>query len=159
MNITIIAVGKVREKYLKSGIEEYRKRLGRYCRLRIAEVPDVQAPEDLSPAQMEEVRRKEGENILKNIKGNTHIIALDIKGRRMSSEEMATYMDRLGVTGSSNITFIIGGSNGLSEDVLQRADMQLSFSEMTFPHQLMRLILLEQIYRWFRINRGEPYHK
>lgn len=159
MNITIIAVGKIREKYLDNGIKEYQKRLGRYCKLKIIEVSDIQAPENLSPVQLEEVKNKEGETILKNIKTGSYVIALDIKGKKMSSEEMAAYMDRLAVAGNSSVILIIGGSNGLSGEVLDRADMRLSFSDMTFPHQLMRLILLEQIYRWFKINRGEPYHK
>ena len=159
MNILIVAVGKIREKYINSGIMEYRKRLSRYCKLDIIEIPDRQAPESFSTAQLEQVKAQEGEDILKNIRPGSYVIALDIKGRKMSSEEMAKYLDRLAVTGNSSITFVIGGSNGLSSKVLDRADMRLSFSDMTFPHQLMRLILLEQIYRWFKINRGEPYHK
>jgi len=159
MNVTIIAAGKIREKYLSDGIKEYQKRLSRYCKLKIIEVSDIQAPDNLSPAQLEEVKSEEGENILKNIKAGTYVIALDVKGKKMSSKEMAVYMDRLAVTGKSSVIFIIGGSNGLSGEVLGRADMRLSFSDMTFPHQLMRLMLMEQIYRWFKINRGEPYHK
>lgn len=159
MNITIVAVGKIKEKYLTGGMEEYSKRLRAYCRLNITEVTDRQAPESLSPAQLEEVLNQEGQDILKAVKGGNHVIALDLRGEKMSSEEMAKYMDGLAVTGSSSVTFIIGGSNGLSREVLQRADLRLSFSDMTFPHQMMRLILLEQIYRWFKISRGEPYHK
>ena len=159
MNITIIAVGKVKEKYIASGIKEYRKRLGPYCRLNIVEVPDQRAPENLSRRRLEEVKNREGRDILKHVKPGNHIIALDIGGRQASSEDMAGYIERLVTGGSSSIIFVIGGSNGLSKGVLGRSDMKLSFSAMTFPHQLMRLILLEQIYRWFKINRGEPYHK
>jgi 23S rRNA (pseudouridine1915-N3)-methyltransferase len=159
MNISIVAVGKIKEKYLVSGIKEYQKRLSGYCKLNIIEVPDRQAPENLSPAQLEEVINQEGQDIMRNIRTGSHMIALDIKGKKMSSEKMAQYMNRLAITGSSNVTFVIGGSNGLSQEVLQKAGLRLSFSDMTFPHQLMRLILLEQIYRWFRIMRGEPYHK
>lgn len=159
MNISIIAVGKIRERYINSGIKEYQKRLSRYCKLKIIEVPDREAPETLSEIQLEQVKEEEGQDILKNIKQGSYVIALDINGKKMSSEEMAAHMDRLAVMGRSNITFIIGGSNGLSTQVLEKADMRLSFSPMTFPHQLMRLILLEQIYRWFKIIKGEPYHK
>jgi 23S rRNA (pseudouridine1915-N3)-methyltransferase len=159
VKITVIAVGKVKEKYIESGIKEYRKRLGPYCRLNIIEVSDQRAPENLSRRQLEEVKDREGRNILKHIKPGNHVIALDIGGEQMSSEDMAGYIERLVTGGSSSIIFVIGGSNGLSKGVLGRSDMKLSFSAMTFPHQLMRLILLEQIYRWFKINRGEPYHK
>lgn len=159
MNISIIAVGKIRERYINSGIKEYQKRLSRYCKLKIIEVPDREAPETLSEMQLEKVKEEEGQDILKNIKQGSYVIALDINGKKMSSEEMAAHMDRLAVMGRSNLTFIIGGSNGLSTQVLEKADMRLSFSPMTFPHQLMRLILLEQIYRWFKIIKGEPYHK
>ncbi|MBA1334678.1 MAG: 23S rRNA (pseudouridine(1915)-N(3))-methyltransferase [Firmicutes bacterium] len=136
MNITIVAVGKIKEKYLAGGIGEYTKRLKAYCRLNIIEVADRQAPESLSPPQLEEVLNQEGQDILKAVKSGSHIIALDPTGRKMSSEGMAEYMNRLAVTGSSNVTFIIGGSNGLSTEVLNRADLRLSFSDMTFPHQL-----------------------
>ena len=159
MNITIIAVGKVKEQYIASGIKEYRKRLCPYCRLNIAQVPDQRAPENLSRRQLEEVKDREGRDILKHIKPGSHVIALDIGGRQMSSEGMAGYIERLVTGGSSSIVFVIGGSNGLSKGVLERSDMKLSFSAMAFPHQLMRLVLIEQIYRWFKINRGEPYHK
>ncbi len=159
LNITVVAVGKVREKYIVSGIREYQKRLAAYCRLSIIEVPGQRAPENLSRLQLEEVKDKEGQDIIRQIKPGSHVIALDIRGRSRSSEDMADYMNRLTLGGSSSIVFIIGGSNGLSDRVLQRADMKLSFSSMTFPHQLMRLVLLEQVYRWFKINRGEPYHK
>lgn len=159
MNITIVSVGKLKEKYLKLGIDEYSKRLSRYCKLAIIEVPDEKAPENLSDAEMEGIKGKEGESILKHIKEGTYVIALDIKGKMLSSEELALHLENLGVTGNSNIALVIGGSLGLSKEVLKRADYKLSFSPMTFPHQLMKLILLEQIYRAFRIIKNEPYHK
>ena len=159
MNITIISVGKLKEKYLKLGIDEYSKRLTRYAKMNIIEVPDEKAPENLSSAEEQIVKNKEGEGILKNIKDGMYVIALDLRGKMLSSEELADKIQSLGITGSSNIAFIIGGSLGLSEDVLKRADYKLCFSPMTFPHQLMKLILLEQIYRGFRIIKNEPYHK
>ncbi|QCX33659.1 23S rRNA (pseudouridine(1915)-N(3))-methyltransferase RlmH [Caloramator sp. E03] len=159
MNIKIIGVGKIKEKYLKDGIDEYLKRLSRYCNIEIIEVPDEKAPENLSTKEEEQVKTKEGQGILKYIKDNMYVIALDLKGTMLSSEGFADFINDLGLKGSSNISFIIGGSLGLSKEVLQRADYKLSFSKMTFPHQLMRLILLEQIYRGFRIISGEPYHK
>lgn len=159
MNITIISVGKLKEKYLKLGIEEFSKRLSKYCKINIIEVPDEKAPESLSPAEMEAIKAKEGEGILKHIKEGMYVIALDIKGKMLSSEELAAHLENLGVVGNSNIVFVIGGSLGLSKKVLDRSDYRLSFSLMTFPHQLMKLILLEQIYRAFRIMKNEPYHK
>ncbi len=159
MNITIISVGKLKEKYLKLGIDEYSKRLTRYAKLNMIEVPDEKAPENLSEAEEQIVKNKEGEGILKQVKEGTYVIALDLKGKMLSSEELAGKMQNLGLTGNSNIAFIIGGSLGLSDEVLKRSDYKLCFSPMTFPHQLMKLILMEQIYRGFRIIRGEPYHK
>lgn len=159
MNISIVTVGKIKEKYLKQGIDEYKKRLSKYAKVTIIEVPDEKAPEELSEIQMEQVRKVEGEKILAKIAPNSYCIALAIEGKQKSSEELAKSIEELGTYGKSKIAFIIGGSLGLSDDVLKRADEKLSFSKMTFPHQLMRLILLEQIYRAFRINRGEPYHK
>ncbi|MCT4565614.1 MAG: 23S rRNA (pseudouridine(1915)-N(3))-methyltransferase RlmH [Maledivibacter sp.] len=159
MNISIISVGKIKEKYFKNAISEYSKRLSRYCKLSFIEVPDEKAPESLSEIEMENIKDKEGQGILKNIKEGTYVIALDIKGKMMTSEELATKLDTLGIQGKSSIAFIIGGSLGLSKNVLNRADFKLSFSPMTFPHQLMKVVLLEQVYRGFRINRGEPYHK
>jgi 23S rRNA (pseudouridine1915-N3)-methyltransferase len=159
MNISIISVGKIKEKYFKNAISEYSKRLSRYCKLSFIEVPDEKAPESLSEIEMENIKDKEGQGILKNIKEGTYVIALDIKGKMMTSEELATKLGTLGIQGKSSIAFIIGGSLGLSKNVLNRADFKLSFSLMTFPHQLMKVVLLEQVYRGFRINRGEPYHK
>jgi 23S rRNA (pseudouridine1915-N3)-methyltransferase len=159
MKISIITVGKLKEKYLKQGIEEYVKRLRSYAKVEIIEVPDEKAPETLSEAEMETVKRKEGDRILAHIQPDMHVMTLEIYGRMLSSEQLASKMDELATYGKSKIAFVIGGSLGLSEKVQKRSNFALSFSKMTFPHQLMRLILLEQVYRAYRINRGEPYHK
>lgn len=159
VHISIVTVGKLKEKYLKLGIEEYVKRLNSYAKIDLIEVADEKAPEELSEIEMEQVKQKEGERILAKINQDTYVIALAINGRLKSSEELAETLDKLATYGKSKVAFIIGGSLGLSNDVLKRADEQLSFSKMTFPHQLMKLILVEQVYRAFRINRGEPYHK
>ncbi|OAH54285.1 MULTISPECIES: 23S rRNA (pseudouridine(1915)-N(3))-methyltransferase RlmH [Bacillaceae] len=159
MNISIITVGKLKEKYLKQGIDEYVKRLSAYAKMDIIEVADEKAPEVLSDAEMIQVKEKEGERILSKIGQDTYVIALAINGKMKSSEALAADLDKLATYGKSKIAFIIGGSLGLSDTVLNRADEKLSFSNMTFPHQLMRLILVEQVYRSFRINRNEPYHK
>lgn len=159
MNISIVTVGKLKEKYLKDGIDEYKKRLSRYCSIDIIEVPDEKAPENLSHREEEQVKIKEGQGILRHIKEGTYVIALDLRGKMLSSEEFSTFLSGLGISGNSNIAFIIGGSLGLSSEVLNRADYKLCFSKMTFPHQVMRLILLEQVYRGYRIMKGEPYHK
>ncbi|MUK88182.1 23S rRNA (pseudouridine(1915)-N(3))-methyltransferase RlmH [Ornithinibacillus sp. L9] len=159
MNLTIIAVGKLKEKYLKQGIQEYLKRLSAYAKVTIIEVADEKAPENMSEAEMLEVKEKEGERILSNIGQDTYVITLEINGKMLSSEQLAKKMDELATYGKSKVAFVIGGSLGISEAVQKRSDLALSFSKMTFPHQVMRLILLEQVYRGFRINRGEPYHK
>ncbi|MFB5166665.1 23S rRNA (pseudouridine(1915)-N(3))-methyltransferase RlmH [Parageobacillus toebii] len=159
MYIHIISVGKLKEKYLMQGIDEYKKRLSSYAKVDITEVPDEKAPEHLSEQEMEQIKQREGERILAKIPNDAYVIALAIEGKMKSSEQFAASIDKLATYGKSKIAFIIGGSLGLSKQVMQRADEALSFSKMTFPHQLMRLILLEQIYRAFRINRGEPYHK
>ncbi|MEW9122013.1 MAG: 23S rRNA (pseudouridine(1915)-N(3))-methyltransferase RlmH [Thermotaleaceae bacterium] len=159
MNISIVTVGKLKEKYLKQGIDEYLKRLSAYAKVDILEVADEKAPEVLSEAEMIQVKQKEGERILAKISQDTYVIALAIQGKMQSSEELAESIDKLATYGKSKIAFVIGGSLGLSDDVIKRSNEQLSFSKMTFPHQLMKLILVEQIYRAFRINRGEPYHK
>ena len=159
MRINIVCVGKIKEKYLKLGIDEFKKRLSKYCKLEIIELEDEKAPENLSYKEMLIIKEKEGKKILSKIKDNSYVIALAIDGKNLSSEELAQTINKLGVRGVSNITFVIGGSLGLSDEVLSRADYKLSFSKMTFPHQLMRLILLEQVYRAYRINNGEPYHK
>lgn len=159
MNINIVCVGKIKEKYLKLGIDEFKKRLSKYCKLDIIELDDEKAPENLSDKEITIIKDKEGKKILSKVKANSYVIALAIDGKNISSEELADTMSKLAVRGNSNITFIIGGSLGLSDEVLSRADYKLSFSKMTFPHQLMRLVLLEQVYRAYRINNGEPYHK
>lgn len=159
MNITIVSVGKLKEKYLKMGIEEYVKRLGGYAKMDLIEVPDEKAPEQLSDAEMEIVKKKEGERILSKIGPDAYVIALAINGRMKTSEEMAADIESLMTYGKSKIAFVIGGSLGLHEDVLKRADEKQSFGKMTLPHQLMKLVLVEQIYRSFRIMKGEPYHK
>ncbi|MBM7095398.1 MULTISPECIES: 23S rRNA (pseudouridine(1915)-N(3))-methyltransferase RlmH [Alteribacter] len=159
MNITIVTVGKLKEKYLKQGIAEYTKRLSAYANVQVVEVPDEKAPENMSEADMQIVKEKEGARILGKISPDTHVIALAIEGQKWTSERLAKEMDNLATYGKSKVAFVIGGSVGLSNEVLQRANGKLSFSDMTFPHQLMRLILVEQVYRAFKINRGEPYHK
>ncbi|WP_270180648.1 23S rRNA (pseudouridine(1915)-N(3))-methyltransferase RlmH [Alkalihalobacillus sp. CinArs1] len=159
MNISIVTVGKLKEKYLKQGIAEYTKRLGPYAKIEVIEVPDEKAPENLSEVEMEQVKQAEGNRILSKISPDAHVIALAIQGNMKTSEKLAKDLDQLATYGKSKVAFVIGGSLGLSEDVMTRANDTLSFSKMTFPHQLMRLVLVEQIYRAFKINRGEPYHK
>ena len=159
MNITVIAVGKIKEKYYTDAVKEYAKRLGRYCRLHILEVADEQTPDGAGQALENQIRQKEGQRILKNLKEDSYVIALAIQGKKLSSEVFADKMEQLAISGRSHITFIIGGSLGLAPEVLKRADYLLSFSDMTFPHQLMRVILLEQVYRCYRIIHHEPYHK
>ncbi|HSH36697.1 23S rRNA (pseudouridine(1915)-N(3))-methyltransferase RlmH [Schnuerera sp.] len=159
MNIKIIAVGKIKEKYIREGIKEYSKRLSKYCNLEIIEVADEKAPEKLSKKDMEIIKNKEGAKLLSKIPQNSFIISLEIEGKEISSEELSKKMKDIMISGINDITFIIGGSLGLSQEVRNKANYKLSFSKMTFPHQLMRVILLEQIYRGFRIMRGEPYHK
>ena len=159
MNIKIISVGKLKEKYLIQGIQEYVKRLGAYAKMDRIEVADEKAPENLSEAEMRLVKEKEGERILTKIKEQEYVFALAINGKNPSSEEFAKTINQLGIQGKSQLVFVIGGSLGLSDTVLKRSNAQISFGKMTYPHQLMRLILVEQIYRAFRINKGEPYHK
>ncbi|MFW7190457.1 MULTISPECIES: 23S rRNA (pseudouridine(1915)-N(3))-methyltransferase RlmH [Lysinibacillus] len=159
MNITIVSVGKLKEKYLKMGIDEYVKRLGGYAKMDLVEVPDEKAPEQLSEAEIDIVKKKEGERILTKINPDAYVIALAINGKMKTSEQMAADIESLMTYGKSKIAFVIGGSLGLHEDVLKRADEQQSFGKMTLPHQLMKLVLVEQIYRSFRIMKGEPYHK
>ena len=159
MKITVIAVGKIKEKFYTDAIAEYSKRLSRYCRLEIIQVADEKTPDGASEAQERQIKEKEGSRILAQIKDGAYVIALAVQGIMLSSEQLAGKLNRLGVDGQSQIVLIIGGSLGLSDEVLKRADYHLSFSPMTFPHQLMRVILLEQIYRSYRIVNGEPYHK
>ncbi|MGO1712615.1 MAG: 23S rRNA (pseudouridine(1915)-N(3))-methyltransferase RlmH [Senegalia sp. (in: firmicutes)] len=159
MNITVIAVGKIKEKYIINGIKEFTKRLSAYSKLKIIEIKDEATKENMSKSEEDIIKNKEGEKILSKIPNNSYIISLCIEGKQLKSEELSKKIDDLGVKGISSITFIIGGSIGLSDQVVKKSDFKLSFSKMTFPHQLMRLILLEQIYRAFRISSGAPYHK
>ena len=159
MKITVISVGKLKEKYLRDGISEYVKRLGRYCKVELIEVADEKTPDGASEALEQQIKDVEGERILARIRSGDYVTALAIEGEMVDSPQLAARIEKLGVQGESSLVFVIGGSLGLSEKVLQRADWKLSFSRMTFPHQLMRMILLEQIYRSFRIIHHEPYHK
>ena len=159
MKITILCVGKVKEKYFTGAIEEYAKRLSRYCKLDIVEVADEKTPDGASTALEEQIKQKEGERLLKYIPEDAYVCVLAIEGKQLTSEQLSEKIGELGVRGVSHIVFIIGGSLGLWDAVVKKADFLLSFSKMTFPHQLMRVILLEQIYRGYRILQGEPYHK
>lgn len=159
MNVRIIGVGKIKEKYIQQGIMEFEKRLKGYCNLEIIEVKDEKSPENLSDKEMEIVKQKEGERILSKIPQNSYVISLEITGKQLSSEDLSKMMEDLMVNGINDITFLIGGSLGLSKEISEKSHFKLSFSKMTFPHQLMRLILLEQIYRGFKIMNGETYHK
>ena len=159
MKITLLTVGKIKEKYWREALAEYSKRLSRYCKLEILEVADEKTSEEASKAMGEAVLEKEGERLLKLIKEDAYVITLEIQGKTLTSEAFGEKIEQLGVTGISHIQFVIGGSIGLSKKVRERSDYALSFSPMTFPHQLMRVVLLEQIYRGFRIVKGEPYHK
>lgn len=159
MHITVICIGKLKESYWADAAAEYAKRLSKYCTLQIEELKEARLPDDPSPAEEEAVKTEEGRAILAKIKNDTYLITLEIKGKALSSEGLAEKLDTLGVDGKSNVAFVIGGSLGLSEEVSKRADFRLSFSNMTFPHQMIRVFLLEQIYRAFKINRNEKYHK
>ena len=159
MNITVIAVGKLKEKYLKQAIDEYAKRLSRYCKLDIIELQDEKTPDNASEKEELIIKEKEGKAILSKIKDNAYAVAMDLKGKQITSEELASFISNCGVMGNSNIVFAIGGSLGLSDEVIKRANYKLCFSKMTFPHQLFRVMLLEQVYRGFRIINNEPYHK
>ncbi|MBR1852358.1 MAG: 23S rRNA (pseudouridine(1915)-N(3))-methyltransferase RlmH [Lachnospiraceae bacterium] len=159
MKITILCVGKIKEKFYRDAIEEYAKRLSRYCKLEIIEVMDEQTPDKASVALEDQIKAKEAERILAKIKEEALVCTLEIGGKKFDSEGFAAWMDKAVVDGRGSLCFVIGGSLGLHDSVTKRATFHLSFSDMTFPHQLMRVILCEQIYRAFRINNGEPYHK
>ena len=159
MKITILTVGKIKEKYLKDAIAEYAKRLSRYCKLEIVEVADEKTIENASHVLETQIRDKEAERLMKYIREDAYVITLEIKGKQLTSEELSEKINQLGIQGKGHIIFVIGGSIGLGDEILKRSDYALSFSKMTFPHQLMRVILLEQIYRSYRIINGEPYHK
>ena len=159
MNIKIVCVGKLKEKYFKDGITEYVKRMSRFAKVKIVQVPDEKAPEKLSPAEMEQVKEIEGKRILDKIKDKEYVYVTAIKGKERTSEAFAKELSNLTTYGHSDITFVIGGSLGTSDAVNKRADDLISFGKFTMPHQLMRLVLIEQIYRAFMINSGSPYHK
>lgn len=159
MKITIISVGKIKEKFFTDAINEYSKRLSKFCKISEEIIPDERADESFSKSEIEQVKRKEATKILNKIPKNSYVIVLDVKQKQLSSEDLAKKINILCIDGISDITFIIGGSNGLSKDIIDMADFKLSFSKLTFPHQLFKVILLEQIYRAFKINAGETYHK
>ena len=159
MKITVLCVGKVKEKFFVDAVKEYSKRLSRYCKLEILEVADEKTPDNASDVVVRQIKEKEGERMEKLLPEGAYVIALAIEGKKLTSEKLAEKIETLGITGTSHIVFLIGGSLGMSDRLLVRADYLLSFSDMTFPHQLMRVILLEQIYRSYRIIQGEPYHK
>ena len=159
MLIKIICVGKIKEKFYRDAVLEYVKRLSRYAKIEIVECADEKTPDNASDELCDQIKSREGERILGRIKDNDHVIALAIDGKMYSSETLSEHLDKLMLNGKSTLVFVIGGSLGLSGAVLARANEKLSFSAMTFPHQLMRVILLEQVYRSFRIMKGEPYHK
>ena len=159
MKITCVVVGKIKEKYFTDAIKEYSKRLSRYCKLEIVELADEKTPDGASEAEELAIREKEGDRILKALKDDAYVIALAIEGKMLDSVELSRKIESLGISGTSHIAFVIGGSLGLAPAVMKRADYALSFSRMTFPHQLMRVVLLEQLYRSYRIMKNEPYHK
>ncbi len=158
MKITIVCAGKIKEKYLSAGIAEFMKRLRPFVQVEIKEIHEEKMPDEPSAAEKEQVLQKEGEKLLKLVPAGSFLFVLDVFGREMPSEKLAEKLDRLGVQGRSNITFLIGGAFGLSKEVRAAADERLSFSQLTFTHQMVRLLLVEQIYRCFKINRGEKYH-
>ena len=159
MNIQIICIGKLKEKYWTDAIAEYSKRLSRYCTLEIVELKEARLPDKASAADEENVKLEEGRAILKAIKDGTYVVTLEILGKQLSSPDLADKIETLSIEGKSNVAFVIGGSLGLSDEVSRRSDFKLSFSKMTFPHQMMRVVLLEQIYRSFKIIKNEAYHK
>ena len=159
MRITILSVGKLKEKYLNDAVSEYKKRLSRYCKLEIIEVTDEKSPEQAREKEELQIREKEGERLLGHIREDAYVITLEMGGNELTSEQFAKKIETLGVKGNSHVYFVIGGSIGLGENIRRRSNYPLSFSKMTYPHQLMRVILLEQLYRGYRIVRGEPYHK
>lgn len=159
MNIKIVCIGKLKKDYWGSASADYEARLKKYCKLSIVELPNIPEPDNASPAECETAKNKEGELILKSIKDSDYVVTMEIKGKMLSSEELAEKINKLGIDGVSDIVFVIGGSLGLSDAVCKRSDFALSFSRMTFPHKLFRILLMEQIYRGFKIINHEPYHK
>ncbi|MCH3963254.1 MAG: 23S rRNA (pseudouridine(1915)-N(3))-methyltransferase RlmH [Clostridium sp.] len=159
MNITLVTVGRLKEKYLKDAVGEYTKRLSRYCKITIIELQDEKVPDNASEKDKEIIKDREGKRVLKHINSNMYIVVLDLNGNMITSEEFSRFIGNLALKGNSSIAFVIGGSLGISREILYKANYRLCFSQMTFPHQLFRVMLLEQIYRGFRILKGEPYHK
>jgi len=159
LKITVLCVGKIKEKFYRDAIAEYEKRLSRYCKLEIVEVADEKTPDNASELMEQQIKEKEAERMEKYLKEGAFVCALAIDGKQLDSVELSEKIEHLGTSGTSHIIFMIGGSLGMSDELLKRADMKLSFSKMTFPHQLMRVILLEQVYRAYRIMNHEPYHK
>lgn len=159
MRITVVCVGKIKEKFYRDAIAEFEKRLSKYCKYEIVEVADEKTPDNASHAEEEQIKEKEGTRILSKIKDDAFVCTLEIAGKKFTSVAFASWMEKLTVSGKSHIVFVIGGSLGLHSSVLARSNQAISFSDMTFPHQLMRVILSEQIYRGFRIMNNEPYHK
>lgn len=159
MKISVLTVGKIKEKYLREAIDEYSKRLSRYCKLQIIEVEDEKTPDGASAAVEMQIREKEANRLQKYLDQDAFLITLEIQGKMLDSEAFSKTIEEIGLRGKNHIQFVIGGSLGLHESITKKSDLALSFSKMTFPHQLMRVILLEQIYRAFRISHNEPYHK
>ena len=159
MKITILCVGKIKEGFYRQAIEEYAKRLSKYCKYEIIEVPDEKTPDKASDLMENQIKEKEAERIIEKLKEDSYVFTLEIKGKKFTSESFADAIEKLTVQGKSHISFVIGGSLGLHEKLLKLSNQSISFSDMTFPHQLMRVILTEQIYRAFRIMNHEPYHK
>ena len=159
MKITILCVGKIKEAFYRQAIDEYAKRLSKYCKLEIVEVADEKTPDKASEVLESQIKEKEAERLIDKLKEDSYIFTLEIKGKKYTSESFSETIERLTVQGKSHLTFVIGGSLGLHEKILKLSNQPISFSDMTFPHQLMRVILTEQIYRAFRIMNHEPYHK
>lgn len=159
MKISILCVGKIKESFYRQAIDEYAKRLSKYCKFEVVEVVDEKTPDTASAAQVDQIKEKEANRLLEKIKEDAYVFTLEIKGKRFTSESFSECIDKITIQGNSHLIFIIGGSLGLHEKVLKRSNQAISFSDMTFPHQLMRVILAEQIYRAFRIMKNEPYHK
>lgn len=159
MKVSIVCVGKIKENFYRQAVDEYAKRLSKYCKFEVIEVADEKTPDKASDALENQIKEKEADRLLEKIRDDSYVFTLEIKGKRFTSEGFAECIQKTTVSGKSHLVFVIGGSLGLHEKVLKRSDQAISFSDMTFPHQLMRVILSEQIYRAYRIINGEPYHK
>ncbi len=159
LTINIVCIGKIKENYLKEAVAEYSKRLIKYCNLKLIELPDEKLPNNLSVAIEEDIKQKECKNIIAHLKKDSYIICLDLKGKQLSSEEFSKKIEEISLNSNSSITFIIGGTLGLTKEILDISNESICFSKMTFPHQLIRVFLLEQIFRAFKISKGETYHR